>query len=93
MRRYRSRPQYVEAYRYDGSVEAAHRVGAWVRGEAVSVEEGSTLLVGSAAVVLIDTPRGRVRCNAGDYVVKSLEAGFFTVIPADTFDRTFEEVL
>ncbi|MGE0229303.1 MAG: hypothetical protein AB7U23_12450 [Dehalococcoidia bacterium] len=93
MRRYRSRPQFVEAYRYDGSTEGAMRIGAWVRGEAVSVEEGGTLLVGSAAVVLIDTPRGRVRCEAGDYVVKSLEAGFFTVIKAENFEHTFEEVL
>ena len=92
MRRYRTRPQFVEAYRYDGSVEGAERIGRWVRGEAVTVEEGGTLLVGSSCVVIVDTPRGPTRASAGDYVVRSLEAGFFTVIPGESFDRTFEEI-
>lgn len=92
MRRYRTRPQFVEAYRFDGSVASAERIGSWVRGETRHIEEGSGLLLGSSAVVVVDTPRGEMRCHAGDYVVRSLEVGFFTVITGENFERTFEEI-
>lgn len=96
MRRYRSRPQYVEAVRFDGTTLGAQAIGRWVRKEPATEIAGAdpVLSVPNSLIVIdIDTPRGMMRARPGDWVVRSVEAGFFTVIPDAAFRQTFEETL
>lgn len=89
MDRYVSVPQHVEAYRFRGSSIQAEAFGRWIRGEGPYVDAG--LVSNDIVTMEVPTPRGPMKCRKGDWVVRSLEAGFFTVVPHELFTAAFRE--
>lgn len=90
MDRYVSVPQHVEAYRFRGTSLQAQALGRWIRGEGPYADLG-LVSAGDLVNIEVPTPRGPMKATKGDWIVKSLEAGFFTVIPHDNFTAMFKE--
>lgn len=89
MDRYVSVPQHVEAYRFRGSNLQAHAFGRWIRGEGPYADAG--LVATDIVNMEVPTPRGIMKCQRGDWVVRSLEGEFFTVMTHENFTAMFRE--
>jgi hypothetical protein len=84
---FRKRPFVVEAEHFDGSVESANRVLAWIgkRGGAAKRLHG----INPSRGLILSTHTGDVIVVPGDWVVRDSAGGFAPCKPG-TFTATYE---
>lgn len=75
------KPVQIEARQYDGSIESAAELVAWI----VQLGHEASCLDG----LLIETLEGTHRANPGDWIIKGVAGEFYPCKP-DIFAATYE---
>ena len=76
---FRKRPVVIEAYLYDGTLQAATRIFEWSDGIASPGRDGME----------IDTLEGVMHASEGDWIVRGVNGEFYPVKP-QIFEKTYE---
>lgn len=80
---FRKKPVVIEAWEFDGTMQAAERISNL--DNSISVLSSEDLDV----FVIIDTLEGRMTANRGDWVIKGVKGEFYPCKP-DIFEATYE---
>lgn len=89
---YRKRPVVIEAVQFDGSLQSADRISAWVMTETntpITINTARTL---EHFELGIPTLEGVMKAVAGDFVIRGVAGEFYPCKP-DIFAATYEEVV
>ncbi len=93
---YRKKPIVIEAFRYDGDLQASngeYYVPSW----AVDAYKERVLFFDSVELgdppcdLFIKTLEGNMLAKVGDYIIKGVNGELYPCKP-DIFDKTYEEV-
>ncbi len=86
---YRKKPVVVEAMRFDGSVESANHVLAWIGGNGCDAQRAHPRR--PEAGLLILTLEGVMHAASGDYIIRGVQGEFYPCKP-NIFRDTYEPV-
>jgi len=87
--RYRKKPVVIEAMQFDGTVESANRVLAWIGGHGAEALRAHRR--DPEAGIVIKTREGDMRGDVGDWIIRGVQGEFYPCKP-DIFAETYEAV-
>ena len=89
MSKFRKKPVVIEAVRYDGTLDGATNIYAWINGkphgpyyQLENITDG---------YMTIKTLEGTMRASPGDWIIKGVKNEFYPCKP-DIFEATYEPV-
>ncbi|MFN3005124.1 hypothetical protein [Mycolicibacterium wolinskyi] len=85
--KYRKKPVEIEAMQFDGTVESANRVLAWIGGD--DAEARRAHRHEPRAGIVIKTLEGEMLTAPGDYVIRGVQGEFYPCKP-DIFSATYD---
>lgn len=84
-KRFRRKPVEIEAIRWDGSEEVQREIVNWADGAVSGWIDDRYFLE-------VRTPKGRMRADEGDWIIRDIACGIFYACEAKIFDATYEAV-
>lgn len=88
-RSFRKKPAEIEAMQFDGSIESANHVLAWIGG--YGAEALRARWTEPKAGIVIKTLEGDMLAAPGDYVIRGVQGEFYPCKP-DIFEATYDLV-
>jgi hypothetical protein len=86
--RYRKKPVVIEAIQWDGTIERAAEILAWVEGHGGSGNYHGTAS-GPTPHIAIETLEGAMAATEGWWVIRGVEGEFYPCKPS-VFEATYE---
>lgn len=86
---FQKKPVVVEAVQFDGSVQTANRVLAWIGNAGVDAKRANAR--DPEAGIFIQTLEGKHLARPGDWIIKGVKGEFYPCKP-DIFAATYEAV-
>ena len=86
---YRKKPVVVEAMRFDGSVESANHVLAWIGGNGCDAQRVHPRRPELGLSLL--TLEGTMTATPGDYIIRGVQGEFYPCKP-EIFEATYDKV-
>jgi len=87
MPKFRKRPVVIEAVHFDGTVESANHILAWMGKNGAAARRAHR--TDPAQGLLIGTLEGDMRATPGDFIIKGVQGEFYPCKP-DIFEATYE---
>lgn len=89
MPKFRKKPVVIEAMKFDGTIESANRILAWIGSNGADANRAHN--TEPERGLIISTLEGDMAAIPGDWIIRGVNGEFYPCKP-DIFEKTYERV-